>query len=456
MAFDSIMEAFEREAPVCCLVRMLLAAALPDEALDQHLEQAADGQYTRDLLFSALIDIMSLTVSGSRPSLHAAIRSCQERLPTSVQAVYSKLARTEPVVCRALLQFVVQRLEQVRQQLQAQVVPLLEGYQTLVVDGNHLAGTEHRLKVTRGTRAAPLPGQLLVVYEPDVNLIREVFPCEDAHAQERSIIPQLIATALPGQLYIADRNFCTTGNLLDLAGKSASFLIRRHGSSLCCRESGPAHPAGAQDGRPLSEQEVAVFEAASGRTLQVRQITIHRAQKNQKLEDVLLLSNLPKQVSAQRIAELYLERWSIERAFQQLTSSLGCEINTLCYPKAALLAFTIACVSFNLWSVCRCAIAQAHGQKQEQALSTYYFADEWQATNRGMAIILPDPAWAKYGKMKPDQVAKHLLRLAKRMHLPRYLKSPRGPKKPRGKRLSGKTNHHVSTARLLARENKPC
>ena len=41
----------------------------------------------------------------------------------------------------------------------------LPGYVTKVLDGNHLASTEHRLQELRGTWAAPLPGQALVVLD---------------------------------------------------------------------------------------------------------------------------------------------------------------------------------------------------------------------------------------------------------------------------------------------------
>jgi hypothetical protein len=39
----------------------------------------------------------------------------------------------------------------------------VSGYQIKVLDGNHLSATEHRLKDLRGTWAARLPGQALVV-----------------------------------------------------------------------------------------------------------------------------------------------------------------------------------------------------------------------------------------------------------------------------------------------------
>jgi IS4 transposase len=454
MVLDPLMERFAREAPACVMVRTLMEAAIEPGELDRRLEAVSAGQYTRELLFSTLVDLMSLTVTRTQRSMHAAMRACAERIPVSTQAVYGKLARTEPAVSRELVVFVREKLQTIRQQL-GPTRPLVEGYQTLVVDGNHLTGTEHRLKVVRHTRAGALPGQALVAYQPDNGLIWDVWPYEDAHAQERRIMPQMIAAALPGQLYIADRNFCTTGSLLDLHARGAAFLIRRHGSSLCARTISPPRSAGRQDGRTLSEQALEIYEGNTGRTLVVRQVTIHRAQQNPKLDDIVLLTTLPRRFRARFIAQLYLERWTIERAFQDLTANLGCEIDTLCYPKAALLGFCVALVSYNLWAVCRAAIAQAQGLKPERQISTYYLADEWQGTYRGMMIALPPEHWARFQDMSAADLAAELLRLAGLLRPARYAKSPRGPKKPNTKKLSGKVDHHVSVARLLAaRQNK--
>ena len=453
MVLDTLMERFEREAPACVMVRALLEASILPHELDQRLEAASHDQYTRELLFSTLIDLMTLTVTKTRPSLHAAMRACADRIEVSTQAVYGKLARTEPSVSRELVVFIRQKLLPILQFL-SPGAPLVEGYRTLVVDGNHLTGTEHRLKVVRHTRSAAMPGQALVIYQPDINMIWDVFPCEDAHAQERRIIPELIAQATAGQLYIGDRNFCTTINLLDFHARGAAFLIRRHGSSLVCRDVDVPQSAGTQNKRPLSEQTLELDHEPTGRKLRIRQVTVHRGPKNGKHEDIVLLTNLPPRIEARRIAELYLERWTIERAFQDLTDNLGCEIDTLCYPRAALLGFCIALASYNLWSVCRAAIAKAKGAEQEKRISTYYLADEWLGTYRGMSIALPPECWEKYQRMSPEQVARELVRIAQQIKPARYAKSPRAPKKPRNKRLSGNVHHHVSVAKLLKKEKE--
>ena len=59
-----------------------------------------------------------------------------------------------------------------------------------------------------------------------------------------------------------------------------------------------------------------------------------------------------------RIAAVYRQRWTIENAFQELDQALSSEINTLCYPKAALLCFCVGVVLYNMLSVLKSAIAQ--------------------------------------------------------------------------------------------------
>jgi len=60
--------------------------------------------------------------------------------------------------------------------------------------------------------------------------------------------------------------------------------------------------------------------------------------------------NLPASLKATTIARLYRRRWSIERMFQWLESVLQSEIRTLGYPRAALFAFSVAILAFNVLS----------------------------------------------------------------------------------------------------------
>ena len=101
-----------------------------------------------------------------------------------------------------------------------------------ILDGNHLPGTEHRLKELRTIRAGALPGHALVVLDPRLMLATDVVLCEDGHAQERSLLDQILEIVAANDLWIADRNFCTTDFLFGIAQRSGSFVIRQHASTL--------------------------------------------------------------------------------------------------------------------------------------------------------------------------------------------------------------------------------
>ena len=58
----------------------------------------------------------------------------------------------------------------------------------------------------------------------------ELFPCEDGHAQERSLFSAVLKTVEANDLWIADRNFCVLSVLGGIAPKKAAFVIREHAS----------------------------------------------------------------------------------------------------------------------------------------------------------------------------------------------------------------------------------
>jgi hypothetical protein len=68
------------------------------------------------------------------------------------------------------------------------------------LDGNHLPASEKRFKALRDFRGAALPGQSLVVYAPEVGLVVDVVPAEDAHAQERALMGPVLERVREGEL----------------------------------------------------------------------------------------------------------------------------------------------------------------------------------------------------------------------------------------------------------------
>jgi hypothetical protein len=96
MLLDPIFERFAADNPICVMLRATLEHGLAPQPLDQLFAATADQQYTGELLFSTLVDLMGKVVCRIRPSLHAAYQARPQPLPVSLKAVYAKLERMEP------------------------------------------------------------------------------------------------------------------------------------------------------------------------------------------------------------------------------------------------------------------------------------------------------------------------------------------------------------------------
>jgi hypothetical protein len=435
------------------MVRATLENAFSPEAIDRVFTETAERQYEGELLFSSVVELLALVVWRQKKSVGEAYKHAQDQFQVSVRSIYNKLNGTETRVCRALVREPAERLSKTVDAL-SRHKPLLSGYQTRIIDGNHLTSTEHRLKVLRRTRSGPLPGQTLAVLDADRMLIADLFCSEDGEAQERRLFPEVIPTAQKGQLWIADRNFCTTRFLFGLARRGACFIIRRHASTLSWQKETKLKRIGRCGSGVVYAQTLYLLDGDD--VLPVRLITVRLDKPTTSGEtEIHLLTNLPaRHANDFRVAELYLGRWTIENAFQEVEQSLRSEINTLGYPGAALLGFAIAVITYNVLSVVKWAIEAEHqdviGREQ---LSGYYLASIVSADYGGMLIALPAEKWtARFAKLKPVALARQLRACAQHVRPEVFRKTTRGPKRPRPRRSSGRTFHHVSTAKLLEQQ----
>jgi IS4 transposase len=327
--------------------------------------------------------------------------------------------------------------------------PLLPGFTVRILDGNHLAATEHRIEELRDIAAGPLPGQVLAVFDPDRRLIVDAFPCEDGHAQERSLLLDVLDSMQPREVWIGDRNFCTALFLFQTAANGAYFVVRQHATNVRWEPVGKRRRVGRVDTGIVYQQRVDIIDDWGGR-VSVRRITIKLDEPTEDgNKEIHLLTNLPNRVKGTRIAQAYRSRWKLEGAFGELATALHCEIKSLGYPPAALFAFGVGLMAYNVLSVVRTAMAVAHGEAADD-ISAYYVADEIRGMSRGMKVAIPDQRWQRqFGKLTAYQMSNILLKLAKKVDLRSYRKSRRGPKKPPKKRIKFKGKGHVSTARIL-------
>jgi hypothetical protein len=285
----------------------------------------------------------------------------------------------------------------------------------------------------------------LVVRDGRTGLLTNIAQCEDTYTNERTLHTMVLPLVKADDLWLADRNFCTEDYMSGIDARAAYFVIRHHAGTKL-HPLGPETNSSSHSGGTICEQRVRVGMMES-------RCIIIRLEKPLRdgTTEIRLLTNAPAvRLSAKRAAEIYRTRWRIESAFQELTESLRCEINTLGYPKAALFGFALAVVAYNLLVVNRLALVAGLGEEVGgvETLSSYYMATEAAAVDPGMSIAVPPSVWRQFVEMTVAEFAGWLYETARGIDWRRYHKRPRGPKKPADVKRT-RRGAHRSTSREL-------
>jgi IS4 transposase len=295
----------------------------------------------------------------------------------------------------------------------------------------------------------------LVVRDDRTGLLTDLIACEDAYAQERSLVGRVLERVGTGELWVADRNFAVDALFAGVAARESFYVIRYHrGTTL--HERTPLTAAGVVDTGTVFEQDVRV-----GKTLCRSVVLRLNAATADGDTEIRLLTNLPpERAGATVVAEVYRRRWRIEGSFLELTTSLRCEVDTLGYPKAALLGFGLAVCACNVLRMVGRALEQAEVPSSEATdeaweASSYAIAVESRVAYDGLVVSVPSDVWEMFGRWSPAQLAKWLVEVAGKADRMRYRKSKRGPKKPVERVKAGRKAAHRSTARLLVLRIKP-
>jgi hypothetical protein len=446
-------------SPLTVLVRGVLEWTFPDATVEDLFHRHAPGQATRKLTLSAIVELLIQVVAGTRRSVFAAFQADQAgdhpTLPASYQALYAKIGRTTPAFATQLVRHSADRLLPVLDIAQPQNPGHWWGYRVRILDGTDLGGSEHRLKVLRDTRAAGLPGRLVVAYDLATGLCVDAVASEDAYASEMVLVHELIPRARPRQVYVADRNFCTWAILTGLAQRRAGFVIREH-QKLRVRVRGPAKRVGRVETGVAWEQRVWVEDRHTGQRLAARRVIL-------KLDDptrdgdtaIRLLTNLPRRIPATAIALVYRRRWTLEGHFDFVKNQLQGEIESLGRPRAALLMMCLAVVAANALAVVRQALVVSQ-EVELSELSGYYLADELAGNARAVEALVATRSWQSLASRPVAAFWDWCVAVSQVIRPAAFQKHPRGPKRPQPQRASGKKRPHYSTHRLLEEAKQRC
>ncbi|MBU8901000.1 transposase [Corallococcus sp. M34] len=320
------------------------------------------------------------------------------------------------------------------------------------MDGNDLPASDKRLSALRGFRGAAMPGQSLVLYDPDLDLVADVLPWEDAHDHERSLLKHLLPQVEAGHLWVADRGFSTRSILQAFAARDAFLLVREHARNPAPTAERPRRKVGRIETGTVFEQPVSIPDGESG-VLRLRRIEIELDTPTEDGERLIrLLTNVPAgRKAATTLARLYRARWRIECLFGRLEAVLESEVRGLGSPRGALLGFCVALVAYDVLALLQAAVTTAH-PVCKKAVSVFYIATELREYYGGLKAAIPEEVWLPYESQTAGQLARTLVEMAKQVDPRILLKHPRGPK-PRQKKgyaPGREVRRQVAMSRVLA------
>jgi len=106
MILGPVFEQFINQSPISVMSRATIEYTLSASLLDALFERTAQSGYTKELLFSTTVDLMSLVVCGTMPHVQAAYKHHLERIPVTLKCVYETLQRIETQVSAELVRSV--------------------------------------------------------------------------------------------------------------------------------------------------------------------------------------------------------------------------------------------------------------------------------------------------------------------------------------------------------------
>ncbi len=448
---QELVERLASRSALPLMTQMVMQRLLDPTILDEIFAKHRGSQYEHELLFPVLVELMVAVVFGFSPSVHKSWSKRKEQAGVAVSAVYQKLKNVSPGLCAALVEQMAQRASSWIASMGGTRPALLPGHRVCILDGNHLAATERRIKPLRDSAAGPLPAVAVVAYNPDLDLPIHLVGDLDAYTQERALLGTVLTWVKAGDCWIGDRLYCVRWWLQDLADKNAFFVVRQHGN-LTVQVVSERKPRGKSKDATFFEEDVEVV-GEEGRKFRMRRIVVVLKDPTKHDErEILLLTNLPTDVAdAAKVASLYRKRWSIEGAFHRIEALLQSELAPLGYPAAGLFGFSLALVAYQVLAVLEGVLRAEHGAaKVDEELSMHSMVEEIVSVWGGMMVLMPTEVWEEYGRLSQPEWEKELRRLGKRVDLSAHKKSKRKdkPAGPKAKKRFTK-RPHISTYRAL-------
>jgi hypothetical protein len=367
-ATEGITISFPRQVldrlPLAEAALWLWSYCLSPDFLRGVFERHRGRSFEQVLTFPTFLDLIAdalLQHGGkARPALLRARRD--GALPTKPRAFYCKLAGVPLQLSLGLLEEATARSQDLLPpEFTAVALPAsLAGLTVVVLDGKKIKEAAKRLLPVRGTPGKVYGGKLLAALVPARGLVVAMAADPDGEANDCRLVPQLLPRArarIAGpRLWVADRQFCGFDQIARFTEHGDHYLIRQTKKVQFHADPARASGIGAdRSGRVVIEQWGWLGAATRERRPYVRRITLVRPGE----EEIVLVTDLleAETYPADDLLAAYLERWGIERVFQQVTEVFSLQQLIGSTPQATVFQGAFCILLYNLIQVVRAQAA---------------------------------------------------------------------------------------------------
>lgn len=441
-----IFDRFVDKAPFAVMTRILTQDFIGSD-LKRIFDDNRGVQYDYVATFQAVAATVADVVLNFSDNFNQAYIEHKDKLGVTRQSFYSKTRGIEPVVSEAVVAHSAERAVLIQDALKFEPWELLPGYRCFSVDGNVLAKSQKRLKPLREAKGAPMPGKIVARFNLQRKIFDRTYVLLDGHSQESSCCDRIVKDLVANDVIIGDQHYCIVPFMVKIDKADGYFVIRQHG-----RLKGVLLGNRKRIGRIITgvvyEQQMKLSAAEDALT--VRRITIKLNEPTRDGDtEIHVLTNLPGDMLATDIAELYRHRWEEETAFNVLQMTLTCEDSGIGHPRAATFLFCMAILAFNLRQSLFAVLYATHAEEEVAEVSHFQISKNVSDKTEGMLIAITEDEWDELIPTSLKGVVSLLTKIARKIDLNDYRTSRRGPKKEKPHGSRNVVSSHVSTAKLL-------
>lgn len=423
------------------------------EFLDKVFQEHRGRSYEREISFSQMVQLVADALMQNGGSGHQSFQRAKEQgdLQTDVRSVYRKLSNLPISLSMGFFHEATKRLQEITpQSANTNLVPKsLRKFAVCVHDGKTIKNLQKRLKVLRSVDGSVLGGRMVISLHLQCKLAMGFSVSEDGESGETPLLPEAMQQTreiVSGQkLHVADRCYFGFPQMAEYTRNGDHFVLRFHKKRMAFHRDSAQKPQTGTDrySRSYTEDWGWLGGPDDPRRRYVRRISLHRPEKK---DELILITDLTdgRMYPADDILEVYLQRWTIERVFQQVSEVFHLDTLIGSTAKATVFQAAFCFLLYNMIQVIRAYIAESQkGVSAEEISSEVLFVDverqlkawtELLSTDQTVTLLAPTSTAA--------QVRRRLKQLLAKQWSDRWLKSPSNTHRNPPRKKSRSTGHN--------------